>query len=71
VDELSVVRTAAERGVLVRGLGTFVRERPPSSAGLVIGFARHSSDLLATAVAALADAVHASNASRQFAGPGK
>jgi GntR family transcriptional regulator / MocR family aminotransferase len=56
VDELNVVRAAEKRGVLVRGLNFFVRERPQLTAGLVIGFARHSSDLLATAVATLAEA---------------
>lgn len=58
VDELEVVRAAEKRGVLVRGLSYFVRERPRPAAGLVIGFARHSSDLLAAAVATLADALH-------------
>ncbi|GAB3440787.1 PLP-dependent aminotransferase family protein [Actinophytocola sediminis] len=58
VNEQSVVSAAAERGVLVRGVGYFVRERT-SAAGLIIGFARHSSDLLAAAVTEVADTVRA------------
>lgn len=60
-DEHHVVDAAARHGVAVRGASCCYYEAPPPAGGLVIGYANHHPDSLASAARALAAAIAEGN----------